>query len=61
MGRFKIEIQFPTGIEIDAVLAETSKKYGLRPATPQILDEIENEVTWRLRRMVNAKVITVNE
>ncbi len=52
MSKFKNEIQFPAGTDIDAVLAEASKKYGLRPAIPQTLDEIENEVTWRLRRMV---------
>jgi len=59
MAKLNVEIIHPANADVNAVLAEIERKYALKPATPEVMNEIEREAARLIRRLVKTKVTFV--
>jgi len=59
MGKLTVEIIHPANADVNAVLVEIERKYARKPATDEVINEMEREAARLIRRLVKTKVTFV--
>lgn len=59
MSRLNVEIIHPANADVNAALAEIERKYAGKPATREVINEMEREAARLIRRLVKTKVTFV--
>lgn len=59
MGKLNVEIIHPANADVNAVLVEIERKYARKPATAEVIGEMEREAARLIRRLVKTKVTFV--
>ncbi|EHF8256016.1 hypothetical protein ACP3TG_28125 [Phytobacter diazotrophicus] len=59
MARLNVEIIPPKNEQVNQIFAQMEWKYGRKPLTPEIIDEMEREAARLIRRLIQTKVTFV--
>ncbi|WP_243408590.1 hypothetical protein [Pantoea ananatis] len=59
MSCLKVDILPPSNAAINSVLGEIERKYAGKPATPEMIADIEREAARLIRRLIITKVTFV--
>lgn len=59
MSRLKVDILPPSNAAINSVLGEIERKYAGKPATPEMIADMEREAARLIRRLITTKVTFV--
>ena len=59
MAKLSVEIIHPKNADVNGVLAEVERKYARKPATAEVINEMEREAARLIRRLVKTKVTFV--
>lgn len=59
MSRLNVEIIHPQNADVNAALAEIERKYRGKPATAEVISDMEREAARLIRRLVTTKVTFV--
>lgn len=59
MSKLNVEIIHPQNTDVNAALAEIERKYRGKPATAEVISDMEREAARLIRRLVTTKVTFV--